>query len=175
MPSPAKEDEEILVLLVRARGGYGNTVAAHLAAAGFDDLPRNGPFVLGGMASHRGSAVEMIRTLGVTRQAASQLIDTLVLRGYLTREVNPQDRRRMNIVLTERGRAAAAEIRAGIDEVETQLARMLEPSELAGLRAGLAALGQIATGQIAAGQIATGQIATGQIALGQITERSEHG
>jgi DNA-binding MarR family transcriptional regulator len=143
VPFPAAEDEEILVLLVRARGGYGNTISAHLAAAGFDDLPRSGPFVLGGMASHRGSAVEMIRSLGVTRQAASQLIDTLVLRGYLSREVNPEDRRRMNIVLTERGRAAAAAIRAGIDEVEAELALMLTPADLAGLRAGLAALGQI--------------------------------
>ena len=131
------------MLLVRARGGYGNTISAHLAAAGFDDLPRSGPFVLGGMASHRGSAVEMIRSLGVTRQAASQLIDTLVLRGYLSREINPEDRRRMNVVLTERGRAAAAAIRAGIDQVEAELARMLTPADLAGLRAGLAALGQI--------------------------------
>jgi DNA-binding MarR family transcriptional regulator len=143
VPSPAAEDAEILVLLVRARGGYGNTVAAHLAAAGFDDLPRNGPFVLGGMASHGGSAVEMIRSLGVTRQAASQLIDTLVLRGYLSREINPEDRRRMNIVLTERGGAAAAAIRAGIGEVDASLAQSLSPAELAGLRAGLAALGEI--------------------------------
>jgi DNA-binding MarR family transcriptional regulator len=143
VPFPAAEDEEILVLLVRAHGGYGNTISAHLAAAGFDDLPRSGPFVLGGMAGHRGSAVEMIRSLGVTRQAASQLIDTLVLRGYLSREINPEDRRRMNIVLTERGRAAAAAIRAGIDQVEAELARMLTPADLAGLRAGLAALGQI--------------------------------
>lgn len=145
MPSPAAEgeDEEILILLVRARGGFGTTIRAHLAAAGFDDLPRNGPFVLGGMGSHRGSAVDMIRSLGVTRQAASQLIDTLVLRGYLRREINAADRRCVNIVLTERGQAAAEAIRAGIEQVETELARMISAAELAGLRAGLAALGQI--------------------------------
>jgi DNA-binding MarR family transcriptional regulator len=141
--SPAAEDEEILVLLVRARGGFGNTVAHQLWAAGFDDLPRNGPFLLGGMANHGGSAVEMIRSLGVTRQAASQLIDALVLRGYLSREVNPDDRRRLNIVLTERGRAAAAVIRAATEEVNARLAQLVSPAELAGLRAGLAALGQI--------------------------------
>ena len=39
------------MLLVRARGGYGNTISAQLAAAGFDDLPRNGPFVLGGLGA----------------------------------------------------------------------------------------------------------------------------
>src|SRR5262249_56193637 len=86
----------------------GETVAAMLAAAGFDDLPRNGPFVLGGMANHGGSAVELIQGLGVSRQAASQLIDTLVLRGYLSRQVNRDDRRRLDIELTERGPAAAA-------------------------------------------------------------------
>jgi DNA-binding MarR family transcriptional regulator len=141
--SPSSEDDEILVLLVRARGGYGNTIAAQLWVAGFDDLPRNGPFLLGGMANRGGSAVEMIRSLGVTRQAASQLIDALVLRGYLSREVNPDDRRRLNIVLSERGHAAAAVIRAATEEVNARLAQMLSPDELAGLRAGLAALGQI--------------------------------
>lgn len=136
-------DDEILVLLVGARGGYGNTIGEHLAAAGFDDLPRNGPFVLGAMANKDRPAVEVIRGLGVTRQAASQLIDTLVLRGYLSREINPEDRRRLNIVLTEHGRAAAAAIRAAIAEVDAELAQMLSLDQLAGLRAGLAALGEI--------------------------------
>ena len=137
------DDEVIPALLRAARGGYGNTIGAHLAAAGFEDLPRNGPFVLGGMAHHEGSAVDMIRGLGVTRQAASQLIDTLVLRGYLTREINPDDRRRMSIELTERGRAAAAAVRAAIEQVDDELARMISPADLAALRRGLAALGEI--------------------------------
>ena len=131
------------MLLRAARGGYGNTIGAHLAAAGFEDLPRNGPFVLGGIAHHGGSAVDMIRGLGVTRQAVSQLIDTLVLRGYLTRDVNPEDRRRMTIALTDRGRAAAAAVRSGVESIDTELARMITPSELAGLRAGLEALGHL--------------------------------
>lgn len=131
------------MLLRRARGGYGNVIAASLAEAGFEDLPRNGPFVLGGMANHGGSAVEMIRGLGVSRQAASQLLDTLVLRAYLTREINPEDRRRMDVKLTDRGRAAAAVIRAAVERVDRELAEMIGPSELAGLRSGLLALAAI--------------------------------
>jgi DNA-binding MarR family transcriptional regulator len=139
--SPATWDpSDIPALLRRARGAYGNTVAATLAAAGFDDLPRNGPFVLGGMANHGGSAVELIQSLGVSRQAASQLIDTLVLRGYLGRQVNREDRRRLDIELTERGRAAAAVVRAAVKKIDRQLTAMLSPDEMAGLRAGLAAL-----------------------------------
>ena len=103
--SPATWDPaDIPALLRSARGAYSNTVAAMLAGRRFDDLPRNGPFVLGGMANHGGSAVPLIQSLGVSRQAASQLIDTLVLRGYLGRQVNCDDRRRLDIELTERGR-----------------------------------------------------------------------
>jgi DNA-binding MarR family transcriptional regulator len=137
------DDANIPALLRGARGSYAHTIAAFLAEAGCDDLPQNGPFVLGGMANHGTPAVDMIRGLGVTRQAASQLIDTLVVRGYLSREVNTADRRRLNIELTDRGRAAAEAIAAAIAQVDAELATMVTPAELAGLRAGLTALAEI--------------------------------
>ena len=65
------------------------------------------------------------------------------MRGYLSREVNPADRRRLNIELTDRGRAAAEAIGAAIGQVDEELAAMITPAELAGLRAGLAALAEI--------------------------------
>jgi DNA-binding MarR family transcriptional regulator len=141
----APVDEEVVIpaLLRAARGSYSQAIGLRLAEAGFEDLPRNGGFVLGGMSHHGGSAVDMIRGLGVTKQAASQLIDSLVLRGYLTRELNPEDRRRMTIELTERGRAGAAAVRSGIQAIDAELAAMLTESELAGLRAGLVALARI--------------------------------
>lgn len=136
-------DVNIPALLRGARGSYAYTIVAFLAEAGCDDLPQNGPFVLGGMANHQAPAVQIIRGLGVTRQAASQLIDTLVVRGYLTRQVNPADRRRLNIELTDRGRAAAEAVAAAIGQVDAELATMITPAELAGLRAGLLALAEI--------------------------------
>jgi len=141
IPDPGQAS--IPALMRAARGSYAQAITARLAAAGFDDLPRNGPFVLGGMANWGGSAAGMIHGLGVTKQAASQLTDTLVLRGYLTRRVNPEDRRRVVIELTERGRAAAAAVSAGVAEVDARLAEAISPAELAGLRAGLAALAEI--------------------------------
>ncbi len=130
------DDASIPALLRGARGSYAHTIVEFLAEIGCDDLPQNGPFVLGAMASHRAAAVDMIRGLGVSRQAASQLIDTLVVRGYLSREVNPADRRRLNIQLTERGRAAAEAIAEAIEQVDEELAAMITPAELAGLRTG---------------------------------------
>jgi DNA-binding MarR family transcriptional regulator len=144
VPGPAAAEDVVIPALLRAaRGSYSQAIKAKLEAAGFGDLPRNGAFVLGGMGNHGGTAVDMIRGLGVTKQAASQLIDTLVLRGYLTRDVNPEDRRRMTIALTDRGHAAAAAVRSGVESIDTELARMITPSELAGLRAGLEALGHL--------------------------------
>jgi DNA-binding MarR family transcriptional regulator len=137
---PGHDDVPIPGLLRAARGAYGHAIQARLAAAGFDDLPRSGPFVLGGMANQGAGAGDLIRQLGVSKQAASQLVDVLVLRGYLDRQVDPDDRRRMTIALTERGRAAAAAVRAGVEEVDDDLALRLSTAQLAGLRAGLVAL-----------------------------------
>jgi DNA-binding MarR family transcriptional regulator len=137
---PGHDDVPIPALLRAARGAYRHAIQVRLAAAGFDDLPRSGPFVLGGMANRGAAAGDLIRQLGVSKQAASQLVDVLVLRGYLDREVDPDDRRRMTIALTERGRGAAAAVRAGVDEVDGELALRLSAAQLAGLHAGLAAL-----------------------------------
>jgi DNA-binding MarR family transcriptional regulator len=134
------DDVVIPALLRAARGSYGHAIRARLAAAGFDDLPRNSAYVLGGIVNHGGSASGLVRELGVSKQAASQLIDTLVVRGYLRREADADDRRRVTIDVTERGRAAAAAVRSGVQEVEAQLADAISPAQLAGMRAGLTAL-----------------------------------
>ncbi|HEX4521493.1 MAG TPA: MarR family transcriptional regulator [Gaiellaceae bacterium] len=138
----AADAREIVIpaLLRAARGAYAHAVRARLAEGGFDDLPANGPYVLGGMANRGGTAGDLVRQLGVSRQATSQLIDTLVLRGYLERDPDPGDRRRMTIELTDRGRSAAAAVRAGVEAVDDELAGMLTPAQLAGLADGLVAL-----------------------------------
>jgi DNA-binding MarR family transcriptional regulator len=137
------DDIPMPALLRAARGAYGNAVRRELAAGGFEDLPRNGPYVLGGMANRGIAAGDLVRQLGVSKQAASQLLDVLVLRGYLARRANADDRRRLDILLTDRGRAAAAAVRAGVESVDEELGRRLEPNGLAGLRGGLAALIEI--------------------------------
>ena len=70
----------------------------------------------------------------------------MVLRGYLTREANADDRRRMTIDVTERGRAAAAAIKAGVGAVDAELATLITPEQLAGLRAGLGPCARSASG-----------------------------
>jgi DNA-binding MarR family transcriptional regulator len=83
---------------------------------------------------------ELIVHLRVSKQAAGQLIDTMVVRGYLDRKVDPEDRRRLNVVLSERGRAAAKIIRSVIDRIESDLARRVGPEAIEHTRATLSAL-----------------------------------
>jgi DNA-binding MarR family transcriptional regulator len=135
-------------LMRRARGSYGNVVQELLADAGCDDVPRNGAFVIGGLdrtlprPEPMGQA-EAVMWLGVSRQASSQLIDTLVLRGYLEREPDPGDRRRMLVRLTERGCVAAVAVKTAVERIDAELAQRLSDAELRGLRKGLAALAEI--------------------------------
>jgi DNA-binding MarR family transcriptional regulator len=139
----AAGDIPIPALIRAARGAYGGEIRRRLAAAGFDDLPRNGPFVLGGMANQGVAAGDLIPQLGVSKQATAQLVDTLVLRGYLERSTNPDDRRRLDLTLTDRGRAAAAEVRAAVVAVDEALDAKLGRAGVGALREGLVALIEI--------------------------------
>jgi DNA-binding MarR family transcriptional regulator len=134
-------DEAVIPALLRAaRGSYAHAIRARLVAEGFEDMPRNGSYVVGGIVNQGGSAESLVRELGISGQDASQLIDTLVLRGYLERLLNAEDRHGVSIEVTDRGRAAAAVVRAGVQAIDEELAGLVLPNELAGLRAGLVAL-----------------------------------
>lgn len=127
-------------LLRGARGSYGRRIAQALAAAGMDDVPRNGPFVLGGLARGDTPLSDIVRDLGASKQAAGQLVDTLAGRGYLERSVDAADRRRLTISLTERGVAAARIVRTTIAAVDSELAARVGHQQIVHAREALAAL-----------------------------------
>jgi DNA-binding MarR family transcriptional regulator len=79
----------------------------------------------------------------VTKQAFSQLIDALVTRGYVLRGQHPQDRRRIVVQLSDRGRIAATAVATGAKAIDDRLRQELTAAELRGLRKGLAVLGEI--------------------------------
>jgi DNA-binding MarR family transcriptional regulator len=139
-PNHSPDEVPTTALLRAARGSYGHAIRRELTAAGLEDLPANGAYVVGGIVTHGGSAGDLVRQLGVSKQAASQLIDTLVVRGYLERRVDPGDRRRNTIEATDRGRAAAEAIKTGVDAVNAELVDLISADGVKGLRAGLIAL-----------------------------------
>src|SRR5450755_894793 len=127
-------------LLRAARTAYGSAIRASLAEAGCDDVPRNGSYVIGAIARTGAPLSQIIRELGVSKQAAGQLVDTLVMRGYLDRSVDPGDRRRLTISLTDRGHAAATVVRSAVERVDAGLIDRVGPEYVVHARVTLAAL-----------------------------------
>jgi DNA-binding MarR family transcriptional regulator len=95
--------------------------------------------LLGGIERY-GSPTDLAATLGVSKQAASALADTLVVRGYLTRTVDEADRRRVLLALTDRGRSAALASARAVAEIDFRLVEAVGSDAVLSLRATLGAL-----------------------------------
>jgi len=128
---PWYTDVVMPMLLAAGRTTYGRAIRTNLQSAGFGDMPRQGSRIVGGIARNGLNLADVSEVLGVSKQAASQLVDTLVVRGYVERIAHPEDRRRMTVGLTERGRSAAQEIRAAVEAVDAQLVDRVGADELA--------------------------------------------
>jgi DNA-binding MarR family transcriptional regulator len=129
-------------LLRHARVTYGLAMRRALDGAGYDDLPKNGLYVIGGLALGAGDLplAVLIKELRVSKQAAGQLVDMLVLRGYLERTMDAQDRRKLTVTLTERGRAAAAVQAAAREKIDAELLARTGEKDVLCTRRTLAAL-----------------------------------
>ena len=133
-------------LLRAGRSAYAGSVVAELHEVGIDDLPRNGAAVLAGIAATGGPRPDLPGDLGVTKQAVSQVVDTLVSRGYVVRSPDQDDRRRISLALTERGQAAVAAVRRGVAEVDRELTERIGPEQVAVMRGALSVLAEISHG-----------------------------
>jgi DNA-binding MarR family transcriptional regulator len=127
-------------LLRGARMAYRNAVRAGFAESGFDDMPRNGAYLLARVYDGRYAAADLTRGLGISKQAVSQLVDTMVTRGYIERKPDADDRRRMELTLTPRGAAAATVSWQAATRIDEELERRLSAAGVAALRDGLIAL-----------------------------------
>lgn len=132
-------------LLRHARTTYGVAMHRALTEAGYDDMPKNGMYVIGGLALGAKAAPlsRLIKELRVSKQAAGQLVDTLVLRGYIERSPDPEDRRKLTVILTERGRAAAAVQTLAREKIDVELSARVGAANVLTARRVLAALIQL--------------------------------
>lgn len=112
-------DAALSAALLRVASQLVDGIQAGLARRGFDDVRPVHGFAFARLSGTPATASELATHLGVTKQAAAQLVDHLVQRGYLRRETDPTDRRARLLVLTERGRACtAAADQAAVDVVQ---------------------------------------------------------
>jgi DNA-binding MarR family transcriptional regulator len=110
----------------------------HLAADGFDDVRPAHGFAFQFLSHRAGAtAVELAEHLGVTKQAAVQLVDELEKRGYVERRPHPTDRRSRMIALTQRGWKCIERVVALSAETEARWAALIGTEQLDQLRNGL--------------------------------------
>jgi DNA-binding MarR family transcriptional regulator len=140
MAADGQSELPLAALLRLARNTLGRTIRSALEDAGYDDLPANGPYVISATSAAGVPLAAIIEHLALSKQASGHLVDLLVLRGYLERQVDPDDRRRLIVSPTERGVDAARVIRQAADGLESRLVAAVGPAAVDAARRTLTCL-----------------------------------
>ncbi len=86
------------------------------------------------------SMADIARVLGVAPTVITGLVDRLEARGLIRRESHPSDRRRIQLVLTERGHEISSQVEAAVITAIQQQARTLDVEQREHLHEGLVLL-----------------------------------
>ena len=86
---------------------------------------------------------ELSAETGTRATTLTGVLDRLENRGYLTRELDPTDRRSFRLPLTETGQAVAGRVRAAVADLERDAATRLSETQIAGFHAVYASLTRI--------------------------------
>ena len=97
------EAQELTALVLAAGNALVDGIHNGVVARGFADLRPAHGFAFARLAPSGATISELAVHLGMTRQAAGQLVDELVAKGYVERRPHPDDGRARLIVLTDRG------------------------------------------------------------------------
>ncbi|MEU6092271.1 MarR family transcriptional regulator [Streptomyces sp. NPDC047085] len=123
--------------LLAVAGDLTQRINEGVVARGFTDIRPAHGFAFARLAPGGATVTDLAVHLGVTKQAASQLVDEIVRKGYAERRPHPGDARARLIVLTERGWACTRAAEAAAAEVVGAWAEVLDEGELRVLREGL--------------------------------------
>ncbi|MER6315499.1 MarR family transcriptional regulator [Streptomyces sp. NPDC001581] len=93
-----------------------------VAEAGYADLRPLHGMAFQALKGPGATATELAERLGVTKQAAGQIVDDLEKRGYVRREPHPGGGRRKLVVLTAAAHAHLAVAGRILHELEAELA-----------------------------------------------------
>jgi MarR family transcriptional regulator, organic hydroperoxide resistance regulator len=83
---------------------------------------------------------ELSAETGTRATTLTGVLDRLENRGFLTRELDPTDRRSFRLPLTEAGQAAAGRVRSAVADLEREALGQVSEDQVAGFRAVVAAL-----------------------------------
>jgi DNA-binding MarR family transcriptional regulator len=120
--------------LLAASRALVDGVSAGVSARGFGDVRPAHGFAFARLSAGGATITQLAEHLDVTRQAAAQLVDELVAKGYVERRPHPRDARARLIVLTGKGHACTQAAQAAITETLRPWETALGPDRLLSLR-----------------------------------------
>ncbi|MFI9807096.1 MarR family winged helix-turn-helix transcriptional regulator [Streptomyces sp. NPDC052301] len=123
--------------LLAVAGDLTQRIHDGVTARGFTDLRPAHGFAFGRLAPDGATVTDLAVHLGVTKQAASQLVDEIVRKGYAERRPHPQDARARLVVLTDRGWACTRAAEAAAAEVVGAWVELLGEGDVRVLRESL--------------------------------------
>ena len=134
------QNSEALALsaaLLAAAGELTHRINDGVVARGFEARPMYG-FAFTRLAPDGATVTDLAVHLGVTKQAASQLVEDLVRKGYVERRPHPDDARARLVVLTERGWACTRAAEEAAAEAVGAWVELIGEGEVRALRDQLA-------------------------------------
>ncbi|WP_328559631.1 MarR family winged helix-turn-helix transcriptional regulator [Streptomyces coelicoflavus] len=123
--------------LLAAAGGLTQRIHEGVVARGFEDVRPAHGFAFTRLAPDGATVTDLAVHLGTTKQAASQLVEELVRKGYVERRPHPADARARLVVLTEAGWACTRAAEAAAAEAVGAWAGVLGEDGVRVLRDGL--------------------------------------
>lgn len=120
--------------LLAVAGDLVQRIHDGVGARGFTDIRPAHGFAFARLAPDGATVTDLATHLGVTKQAASQLVEEIVRKGYAERRPHPADARARLVVLTGRGWECTRAAEAAAAEVVGVWAELLGEGEIAALR-----------------------------------------
>jgi len=117
-----------------------------LAAAGHADVRPAFGYVLLAVREQPTTGADIALLLGVTKQAASKLIDEMEWGGYVKRQAHGDDGRAKAIAITTRGKTFLALVESIYDELESAWATVTSRKRVEAMRRDLRAIVEAAHG-----------------------------
>ncbi|OMI90517.1 MarR family transcriptional regulator [Streptomyces sp. M1013] len=111
--------------LLAAAGGLTQRIHEGVVARGFEGVRPAHGFAFVRLAPDGATVTELAVHLGMTKQAASQLVDELVRKGFAERRPHPADARARLVVMTEAGWACTRAAEAAAAEAVGAWAEVL--------------------------------------------------
>ncbi|MGW6129107.1 MarR family transcriptional regulator [Cellulomonas sp. NPDC055163] len=129
----SRSGADLALLLLAGFRTMADQAGAELAARGHEDVRPVHDFALRAILTGADSASELGRAMSVTKQAAAKTIAALEARGYVAREPDPDDRRRVRLRVTDHGRALMREGETVFAELRERWERQVGSASVAAL------------------------------------------